>query len=319
MEDAEAVLAILHATSMAAAGEIGDSLDELLEAWSAPGFDLSRNTTLILNPQGRIDGYVLLEDDVRPFAPAVDVYSHPDHWATDFITPLLLAWCQTRTLENIAVIPADSRLAMHAFCYSTEDRYRGQLEAAGYQVARHFYRMKIDLAEPIPAPAWPEGVRLQVVAAGDDWHRIYAVRRDAWRDHWGNVERDYETDYADWAHQWQHDFQPGLWLAALEGEQVLGICLCRPNRAGDETMGWVSTLGVRREGRGRGIAMALLRQAFTVFQGMGKESVGLGVDASSLTGATRLYERAGMQMQVRFDLLEKELRPGKDYYQTGEG
>jgi len=75
---------------------------------------------------------------------------------------------------------------------------------------------------------------------------------------------------------------------------------------------------VRRTARGRGIAMALLQEAFRVFHGQGKESVGLGVDASSITGATRLYERAGMSVQVRFDLFEKELRPGKDYYQTGE-
>jgi ribosomal protein S18 acetylase RimI-like enzyme len=318
LEDAEAVLAILHATSMAAAGEISDSLDEVLETWGAPGFDLSRNSCLILNPAGRIDGYVVIEDDVRPFAPAIDVYSHPDHWPDDFITPLLLDWCQARTLENIPIIPADSRLVMHAFCYSTEERYQAQLRAAGFETARHFYRMKIDLTEAPALPVWPAGVRLHTVAAGEDWHGIYDVRRDAWRDHWGYVERDYATEYAEWSYQWGHDYTPGLWFAALEGDEVIGICLCKPKRAEDETMGWVQTLGVRRAARGRGVAMALLRHAFTVFQAMGKEAVGLGVDASSPTGATRLYERAGMSIQVRFDLLEKELRPGQDYYQTGD-
>lgn len=318
MEDAEAVLAIQHATSMAAAGEISDTLEDVLETWGAPGFDLGRNVCLILNPDGRIDGYVLLEDDVRPFAPAIDVYSHPDHWSDDFITPLLLNWCESRTLENVRIIPADSRLVMHAFCYSTEERYQGQLRAAGFNLARHFYRMKIDLNEPPAAPVWPEGVRLHTVAEGEDWRRIFDVRRDAWRDHWGHVERDYEEEFAEWSHHWQSNFAPGLWLAAMEGEDVVGICLCRPKRADDESMGWVSTLAVRRTARGRGIAMALLLEAFRVFHGQGKESVGLGVDASSITGATRLYERAGMSVQVRFDLFEKELRPGKDYYQTGE-
>jgi mycothiol synthase len=318
MEDADAVLAILHATSMAAAGEISDTLDDITETWGAPGFDLSRNVCLILNPGGRIDGYVLLEDDVRPFAPAIDVYSHPDHWADDFITPLLLGWSESRTLENIGSIPADSRLVMHAFCYSTEERYQAQLRAAGFELARHFYRMKIDLAGTPTPPIWPESVRLHTVAENDDWHRIYDVRRDAWRDHWGYVEREYDTDYAEWAHHWRNDFTPGLWFAAVEGDTLLGICLCKARRADDEAMGWVATLAVRRAARGRGIAMALLRHAFTVFQAVGKQSVGLGVDASSITGATRLYERAGMGVQVRFDLFEKELRPGKDYYQTGE-
>jgi hypothetical protein len=38
------------------------------------------------------------------------------------------------------------------------------------------------------------------------------------------------------------------------------------------------------------------------------------VDAQSLTGATRLYQKAGMRPdpQRQFSLYEKELRPGKD-------
>jgi mycothiol synthase len=36
------------------------------------------------------------------------------------------------------------------------------------------------------------------------------------------------------------------------------------------------------------------------------------VDASSLTGATRLYEKAGMRVLRQFDNYEKELRPGRD-------
>ena len=34
------------------------------------------------------------------------------------------------------------------------------------------------------------------------------------------------------------------------------------------------------------------------------------MDAQSLTGATRLYERAGMRPLVHYDSYEKELRPG---------
>jgi hypothetical protein len=37
---------------------------------------------------------------------------------------------------------------------------------------------------------------------------------------------------------------------------------------------------------------------------------GLGVDSQNLTGATRLYERAGMHVALQHDTYEKELRPG---------
>jgi mycothiol synthase len=44
----------------------------------------------------------------------------------------------------------------------------------------------------------------------------------------------------------------------------------------------------------------------------GQKKVALGVDAASLTGATRLYERAGMHVARQYDTYEKELRPGRD-------
>ena len=58
--------------------------------------------------------------------------------------------------------------------------------------------------------------------------------------------------------------------------------------------------------------MALLSRAFVALHSTGKTRVGLGVDADSLTGATRLYERSGMAVKVRYDMFEKELRPGVD-------
>ena len=77
-------------------------------------------------------------------------------------------------------------------------------------------------------------------------------------------------------------------------------------------MGWVGTLGVTRSYRRNGLGLALLQHSFNEFYKRGRKQVGLGVDAGSLTGAVRLYERAGMHVAVRFDLYEKELRAGRD-------
>ncbi|MBL8154069.1 MAG: GNAT family N-acetyltransferase, partial [Anaerolineae bacterium] len=86
----------------------------------------------------------------------------------------------------------------------------------------------------------------------------------------------------------------------------------KPDHHDDQTYGWISTLAVPRAYRRRGVARALLQQSFHVLHQMGRTKAGLGVDAGSLTGATRLYEQAGMRVQMRFDLYEKELRPGID-------
>jgi ribosomal protein S18 acetylase RimI-like enzyme len=50
-----------------------------------------------------------------------------------------------------------------------------------------------------------------------------------------------------------------------------------------------------------------LLQAFKEFHARGFREVGLGVDAASLTGATRLYESVGMRVTAQFDIYEKQL------------
>jgi ribosomal protein S18 acetylase RimI-like enzyme len=62
--------------------------------------------------------------------------------------------------------------------------------------------------------------------------------------------------------------------------------------------------------------LALLHTAFNEFQQRGKQRVGLGVDASSLTNATRLYEKAGMHVIRQYDAYLFELRPGEELRTT---
>jgi mycothiol synthase len=75
-------------------------------------------------------------------------------------------------------------------------------------------------------------------------------------------------------------------------------------------MAWVHSLGIKRPWRRQGIALAMLLHTFGQFYRRGIAKVGLGVDGQSLTGATRLYEKAGMHPAHQETLYEKELRPG---------
>jgi ribosomal protein S18 acetylase RimI-like enzyme len=76
--------------------------------------------------------------------------------------------------------------------------------------------------------------------------------------------------------------------------------------------GWVDNVAVRRPWRRRGVAEAMLREVFRRFAARGITPVNLGVDAMSSTGATRLYEKAGMRVVREFVFFEKELRPGEE-------
>ena len=108
----------------------------------------------------------------------------------------------------------------------------------------------------------------------------------------------------------RESFDPALWFLALDGDEIAGVVLCYAPE--EEDIGWVGQLAVRRPWRRRGLGPALLRHAFGEFYQRGRPAVGLGVDAANPSGATRLYERAGMRVVRQFDAYEKELRAGRD-------
>ena len=64
---------------------------------------------------------------------------------------------------------------------------------------------------------------------------------------------------------------------------------------------------MHRPWRRRGLGLALLRAAFAGFFARGTRRVGLEVDADSPTGATRLYQRAGMELTQVHAVWEREL------------
>lgn len=64
-------------------------------------------------------------------------------------------------------------------------------------------------------------------------------------------------------------------------------------------MGWIREVAVRPIWRKRGLALALLSHCFSAFYQRGISQCGLVVDAANPSGATRLYERAGMRTNKR--------------------
>jgi ribosomal protein S18 acetylase RimI-like enzyme len=137
---------------------------------------------------------------------------------------------------------------------------------------------------------------------------------------WSVYEAEQETFLDGWSPQripfevWRFrklgraDFDPSLWFVVWDGENVAGFSQCRWRQG----IGWVGTLGVRRPWRRGGLGLALLNHSFGEFYRHGMKTIGLGVDASSPTGATRLYKKAGMNVAGEYVIYEKELRPGRD-------
>jgi mycothiol synthase len=316
MEDIEAVVEMLNACQRVDTGESMTTVELTRAEWTSPDFDPTQDVLLAFSPDGDLAGYI----EVWCGNPFVRAYifgrTHPDHRGLG-IGGYLLRWSEDRSAQFIDKAPPEARFFIRTGTDSANGPARDLFEDRGFTLVRHFYRMVVEMdpGAPPPEPVWPDGVRVRKMVRGQDERALYDAVCASFCDHWGFVESD---DYEEWLHWFDNDpgFDPDLHFLAVadgpDGEQVAGFARCRPFFESDPEMGWVDTLGVVREFRRQGIATALLYHAFREYLRRGKLKVGLGVDASSLTGATRLYENVGMYVARQSDAYEKELRAGRD-------
>lgn len=316
MADVPAATQTMNAWAEHLLGVAKYPVDEIAAEWQTPGFDLSTDTRLVLAPNGLVAGYEEVWDQNYPHT-RIHCWGrvHPQHTQKG-IGAYLLAWAESRARRTIPKAPADARVVLIGSALAHDEASKALYESAGFQVARHFLRMVITLNGKSFAPQWPEGIQVRTLIPGQDERAAVQAMRDSFKDHWGFQEQPFEVEFQRWQHFMENSdlFDPSLWFLAMDGDQVAGISLCNKRSMDDEDMGWVGTLGVRREYRGRGVALALLQHSFDEFTRRGKSRVGLGVDAQSLTGATRLYLKAGMQSDpLRQTIVyEKELRSGRE-------
>jgi ribosomal protein S18 acetylase RimI-like enzyme len=226
----------------------------------------------------------------------------------------MLTWAENRSLKTLDDIDPDLRFAPRVGIYRQAADSQRLFEDLGYRRIRSNYEMRIELNAPPPEAVWPEGLTVRTYNPETDLEAVYRADQDAFRDHFGFVEAPFEEGLERFKHflTEYEGFDPSLWYIAWDGDEVTGICLCRPNSYEDPDLAYVNTLGVRRPWRRHGLGLAFLQHAFGEFYRRGKRKAALGVDAENLTGALRLYKKAGMHIHKQFNLFEKELRPGRE-------
>jgi GNAT superfamily N-acetyltransferase len=314
MSDLEGTFDLTTACSLHMIGQNEASLSDIRSEWLLPGFDLENASRVVVTPEGKIVGYIEVWDiDERPVRLWVWGRVHPDYEGLG-IGSQLMHWAEQRARQAISRVPDGIQVVMQSGSYSTYEPALHFLSYFGMSPVRSLYTMAIELDQGPPKPTLPPGISIRKMAGEDELRDVVLAVEDAFRDHWGFVEQPFEEEYERWRHFINHDenYDPSLWFLAVDGEEIAGVSLCNPKSSLDPDMGWVSVLGVRRPWRRQGVGLALLYHSFGVLFRRGKERAGLGVDAGSLTGATRLYERAGMRAIRQFDTLEMVLRPGRD-------
>lgn len=185
---------------------------------------------------------------------------------------------------------------------AVDERATNLFTSAGWEHERVFLRMAIDLHGDESTPQTPGGFAVRTLQPGDE-HALHRAIQDAFAENWNFQPRTFDEFRVQVLER--DEFDSGLCWLVKHGREVAGAIRCTRRRF---EMGWIDSLAVRPAWRRRGLGELLLRTAFAEFARRGEERVGLGVDAQSETGATRLYERVGMQVVFRANVFRKQFR-----------
>ena len=279
------------------------SEDLIRQFWTRPRFVLDTDAWVVELERSAV-GYaeVWEMDPTRLSAFAV---VHPDHTGRGIGSALAML-VEGRSGQ---MTPGDARLFTAAI--TLDEAAARLLEARGYDWARRFWHMEVELGRASEASIPPPAIELRRLDPNRDLPAAHRILEEAFEDHWDYSPTSFE-EFLDRSVR-QDDFDPALWILAFDAGEPVGVL----SGGAHTDRGWVYDLGVLRSHRGRGIATALLRESFAEFERRNLPHVRLNVDSDNLTGAVSLYERVGMRVVTSYDLWARAI-VGSRQSQVGE-
>lgn len=291
--DAAAISEALNAFNRPAEAPL-DSPEDVLNWLDMPALDAERDMRVAL-VEGHIVGYGEACDISGNGRNLVgDIRADPAHPEA---SAALLGFVEERAREQV-----EDGGKLMIWVPEKAEATAGLLESRDFVLRRYSLRMFASLGGEPPAPVWPEGISVRTYRGSEDDRPVYDLEQETFAD-----QLDWEAEsFEDWWH-WAHrePFEPALWFLAEADGALVGFALCRGQWGGDESVGWVSAIGVQRSWRRKGLGTALLLHAFGELRARGRARVGLGVQAENPTGAVQLYERVGMSVERRILWYEK--------------
>lgn len=249
---------------------------------------------LILDASGRPTGLLLVEVDrvgrrifIEPYAP------------DDDLLPAIVELGLQAADRLCAGVPGWD---VETGAYAEDRAFRQALAAAGFVAVRRFWKMRIDFTTAVPEPEPPAGVTRTVAESEADRRVLHSVFESSFAEHFGSVPNRYE-DWLGWFLARRDALPQTWWLAWLDGNPVGGIA--QDHSRADRGLGYIRTLGVLKQARGRGIGGWLLQAAFADAARRGLNGVSLGVDSENASGAADLYVRNGMHAEQTIDAFRR--------------
>jgi len=311
-DDIPAIVELCNHVMVAMWGVPEWSTEDTEKSFSRPGFVLEEYVHLWQDETGTLVGMCFISMQEPRVRTRVMPYILPTFPHHTVLGRELLAWGESAVRRvSIPTCPDDAKVQMLSWTNKTYAPYVELFRGYGMGLIRQYWTMEIDLHADLVPPDLPQDVTIRTLRYPEESREMYRLQDVAFADHYGHIDDPDMKNYDGWAHRFTTRwFDPTLWFIAEVNGEYAGFSWCHAGTAEDPHLGYVETLGVLPAFRRRGLATLLLHHCFRELYGRGMHKVELEVDATNITGATRVYERVGMHPAVVWDTYAKVLRDG---------
>ena len=276
MADAQAVYEVMARQEQEDIGRVDIEAADIIGDWQKPSFDVAGSTMGVFDGD-RLVAYAEVNRSGRGDAAVDPAYRRRGIGTT------LAAWMPART-----AVLGGTVIGSPVPQGSPGDRL---LESLGWQVRWTSWVLNLPEGAQIAERPLPEGYAIRS-ATPEEYGAVHTVKEDAFLE-WAERDREPLDDFLAGTVR-RPGFEPWhLRVVTDDTGEIAGIALVQ--MYGEPvTEAFISVLAVRRDQRGRGLAQALLVDAFARGREHGAARSALSTD--SRTGALGLYQKVGMEV-----------------------
>jgi mycothiol synthase len=272
MSDARSVFEVMAAQELVDVGEVVIEEADIVGDWQRPSYDLGASSVGVLDGD-RLVGYAEVAGSYFG-----DAAVHPEYRGRGIGTVLSL-WmrelARSRGMELVGMSVPEG---------SPGDEL---LESLGYFVRWRSWVLQLPKGREIEPQPLPAGYSIRTADTEADRRAVHEVKEDAFLE-WSERDREPFEDFEAMTLR-RPGFEPwNLRMVADPAGECVGVCYLQLSGS----TGFVSQLATRKDQRGKGLARALLADAFSNAREHGATVSELSTD--SRTGALGLYEKVGM-------------------------
>ena len=296
-------------------GEDRYTPESVLAEWNHPRFSLSESARYITDESGKWIAYTAVLNNESPYAENIIIFRIDRQYLDSGIGSILTDWAEERARMNIEKAPPESKVLVRASNFLKMESASSFLLDRGFSLSRYYFRMNMDLPSQGTQFALEDGIEIETFSKRKDLKEIIDCTEDCFLDHWGWWRMPDDELWEDWNHSIKsnpyHD--PDLWFLAMDKGKLVGLCLTDSGMNSDPNTAYIDMICVRKEYRKKGIASYLIQMSIAELEKRKKTGVKIHVDGSSLTGATKVYERTGFKVDQTRMMFEKVIREGEEY------